>query len=309
MPNIFSAFQFNWYGFLIAAAMVVGIFVAYKLAAMRDYNDNLVFLVAVICIPLAIVGARAYYIIFDIIGGESSASYWTFGRILGFENGKYVGLEGLAIYGGLIGSMCGAVIVYLIIMKKEPSERVSFFQMLDLFFILIILGQAIGRWGNFANDEAHGALVENPSWQWFPYAYTRDGVHWYQATFFYESFCNLIGFGIMLYLYIGKKKSFDGFIFSFYCIWYGIVRAIIEGFRTDSLYLIPGVLRVSQLLSIIIIFVGIAIIVFHIVKAKKSNKKIFIMVPLKNLSEEYYGFDKCYLTKPKREKKVKKNDE
>jgi hypothetical protein len=164
-------------------------------------------------------------------------------------------------------------------------------QIFDVFIILVILGQVIGRWGNFANGEAYGNPVTDPSWQWFPYAIKKNGAY-FQATFFYESFFNLIGFGIMLWMYLGKRRSFDGSIFSFYCLWYGLVRLFIEGLRSDSLYLWQGGLRVSQLVSVMLILLGIGLIAYHIYMAKKSGKKPMLFVDKSLLNEDYYDYDR-----------------
>ena len=204
--------------------------------------------------------------------------------------------------------------------KKKPAyERVTFIQMADLCFCVIILGQVIGRWGNFANQEAYGNAVTDPSLQWFPYAVKIDAAHsitgkegWFQATFFYESFWNLIGFGLLMWFYNGNRKSFDGFTFSCYCIWYGLGRFFIEGLRTDSLWLIPDVIRVSQVVSALICIFGIAYIVTYICRARASGKKLLLFVPEENISDEYYGYEKTefYLRtlKPAEEKKTEADD-
>ncbi len=295
---------FNWYGFLIGGAMVVCIVIAYVMATKRGYYKDLVFDICIICIPLAIVGARLYYIIFDIIGNPNHTE-WTFKRIIGLESG---GLSGLAIYGGLIGAVLGGVIVHFIKRKKAPQTA-------DLAFTVIILGQVIGRWGNFANQEAFGNPITNPSLQWFPYAVFIDSAHaarhgvaagYYQATFFYESFLNAIGFALLMWIYNGRRKSFDGFSLSVYLIWYGVVRFFIEGLRQDSLYLIPDTLRVSQLLSAVLVIVGVAIILAHMYRARAAGKKPFIMVDKDKLSAEYYGYERSILSHPNVYDKTKK---
>jgi len=275
---------FNWYGFLIGSGMLICIALAYFMSKGRGFNGDVIFDIALIGIPLAIVGARAYYIIFDVLKNDN-LSEWTFKRIIGLEGG----LSGLAIYGGLIGGVVGIMLVYLAYKKKPQKERVSFFQILDIVFSVVVLGQVIGRWGNFANQEAYGNLVTNSSLQWFPYAVKIDGL-WYQATFFYESFCNAILFTALMFFYNGKRKSFDGFCFSIYCIGYGVARFFIEGLRSDSLYL--GSFRISQLVSALIILLGLFIIFSHVYNAKKQGKKPFILVKRDNLSLDYYGYEK-----------------
>lgn len=294
MTNLMSVAA---YGIIIGSAMVLCILLACVMLKKRGYNYDIVFDIAIICIPLAIVGARLYYVVFDIIGGGHPASYWGFWRIIGFSENSpssaYNGLSGLAIYGGIIGAVIGAIFVRLINKrKKSPLDRMTYIQMLDAFFVFIMLGQAIGRWGNFANGEAHGAEITNPALQWFPLA-VEIGGRYYQATFFYESLWNIIGFGLLMYLCYGKKKSFDGFVFAGYCIWYGLGRMVIEGMRTDSL--MCGGLRVSQMLSGLIFALGVCIILYHIWQAKKNDKKIFIHVAPELLSEEYCGYEKTIM--------------
>lgn len=276
--------------------MLACIIIAYKLAKHRGYYSDLVFDIAICCLPLAIVGARLYYVIFDIIDGGD----WDFPRFFGFRDGKFEGLSGLAIYGGLIGACFGAFIVKALQKKKPEYERVTFLQMADLAFAVVLLGQCIGRWGNFANQEAYGNYVGQESW--FPYAvYITDPkgvgeiVGWYQATFFYESLWNAIGFALILWMYLGKRKSFDGFILSMYCIFYGTGRIFIEGLRSDSLWLVPGVVRVSQVVSALIIIFGLVMILRHVYRARVSEKKVFIMVPEAMLSGEYLDYEKSML--------------
>lgn len=282
-----SSGGFNWYGFLIGSGMVLCIVLAYLSSKKKGFYSDFVFDLAICCIPLAIVGARLGYVIFDLTG--PNPSHWTFKKILGLEGG---GLAGLQIYGGLVAAVLGSLIVMAIQKKHPESERVSWLQMADLGFTFIILGQIIGRWGNFANQEAYGNPVTNPSLQWFPYAvYIEAQSGWYQATFFYESFWNLIGWGFMLWFYLGKRQSYDGFNFAFYCIWYGFGRFFIEGLRSDSLY-IGETLRVSQLVSIILFFFGIGMNIYHIVRARKANKNPFILIPKSELSLDYYGYEK-----------------
>lgn len=293
--------SFNWYGFLIGAGMVICIIIAYIMSVKRGYYRDLVFDICIISIPLAIVGARLYYVIFDIIGNGNT---WTFSEILGIGER---GLSGLAIYGGLIGASIGAVIVHMIKRKKPQQDKATFLQMLDLGFTVIILGQIIGRWGNFANQEAYGNLITNEAWQWFPFAVHIpngvDGTGWYQATFFYESFLNCFGFALLMWIYNGKRKSFDGFSFSVYCMYYGTVRFLIEGLRTDSLYI--GPFRVSQLLSALLVLFGIGFIIAHYYRARSKGLKPFVMVNKYSLNSSYYGYDNCILAHPHVEQEKK----
>jgi phosphatidylglycerol:prolipoprotein diacylglycerol transferase len=129
----------------------------------------------------------------------------------------------------------------------------------------------LGRWGNFFNQEAFGPLVTDPSLQWFPYAVYIDAESaWHMATFFYESMWNLVGLIIVTMLYLRTNK--DGIATSFYLIYYGIGRAFIEGLRTDSLYFGNTGIRVSQLLSLILVMVGISLFIYYYIKQRKNKK-------------------------------------
>ena len=141
----------NWYGLIIASGIVICVIGAYFTAMKRGIEGDIVIDIILFCLPLAIFGARLYYVIFDIIDGGN----WDFARFFGFIDGKFVGFEGLAIYGGLIGAVIGAILLWVWRNRKSnpPEKRISFTQLLDLGFTFIILGQAIGRWGNFANEE------------------------------------------------------------------------------------------------------------------------------------------------------------
>ncbi len=279
---------FGWYGFLIGGGMVICVVLAWFMAKRRGYDTDIIFNIALVCIPLAILGARTYYVVNDIIHNGAN---WSIARYFGFENGKFVGFAGLAIYGGLLGGILGAVIVRLFNRKKPPLKQMTFVQMADLCFCLIILGQAIGRWGNFANGEAYGQLITDSSWQWFPFAVEVNG-YWYNACFFYESVWNLIGFGLLQWMYNGKRKSFDGFYVSFYCMWYGFIRFFVEQLRSDSMWF--GPIKANMLISAVIFLVGLSVIIYHIVAAKRSGKKIFIMVDEAKLSSDYYGYEKTF---------------
>ena len=132
----------------------------------------------------------------------------------------------------------------------------------------LILGQAIGRWGNFVNQEAFGNLVTKPDLQFFPYAVFIEQLgEWHQATFFYESMWNLCVFAILVYF--RKRTKFSGQLLATYFIGYGLGRFWIEGLRTDSLYLFPG-LRISQAVSLVLIITGIIMIVLQKKLLKES---------------------------------------
>ena len=242
--------EIKLYGIIIALAMLVAIFLSQHLAKKRGLNPDDIIILALMVIPLSILGARTYYCIFSDID-------YTFKTFWQIRNG------GLAIYGGIIGGII-AIIIFAII-KKDLKIIIKLF---DVIVPSLILGQAMGRWGNFFNQEAYGRLVTNPDLQWFPFAVKIDvigGYEWHLATFFYESMWNLIGFGLALIVFNKSKKW--GTTTGFYLAYYGLGRLWIEGLRTDSLYW--GPFRVSQVLSAILVLIGMAILVYNYIVGRR----------------------------------------
>lgn len=250
--------EIKWYAIFIVTGMVVAIVLAYLLLVKKGYEKDYLFTLALWTLPIAILGTRIYYGMFD-------GATWTFKEFWNFRSG------GLAIYGGVIFAIFGIIICALT--TKKPVLKT-----LDIVAAVVLFGQMLGRWGNFANQEAFGQLVTNESLQWFPYAVYIDKLGgWYQATFFYESILNLIGF-IILYVYAYKYNKCDGNIAFGYFVWYGMTRVFIEKFRSDSLML--GSIRVSQLVSLIFIVIGVVGI--FLVNFYKKGKFYHHFIPLEN---------------------------
>lgn len=251
--NSFSIFglDIKFYGIIIGLGMLLGIIVAMKNAKFRNISSDDIITLALFVLPLAVIGARLYYVIF------SSNSY-TFWEIFAIWEG------GLAIYGGVIGGAIG-VALFCIIKKK------NFFDIADIAVPSLILGQAIGRWGNFFNQEAFGYEVLNKSLQWFPFSvYIESTGTWHLATFFYESMLNFAIFVGLFFLL--RKVKIRGITMCSYFILYGFVRFFIEGLRTDSLYI--GPLRVSQLLSLLLVIgFGVLFTILLILDRKKRIKQ------------------------------------
>lgn len=240
LQNLFGIQGFNiaWYGLIIAGGLALGVLLAMHRAKRRSLNPDMVLDFLVYAVPLAIIGARLYYVVFEWQDYANNLL-----SIFAIKEG------GLAIYGGVIGGLLAAAIFCKV--KKFPL-----FTLLDLSIPSLILGQAIGRWGNFVNQEAFGNLISNPSLQFFPVAVYIDNLgEWHQATFFYESAWNFALLCVVLML--SRKKVRDGVLLFTYFIGYGIGRFLIEGLRTDSLYIVPGI-RASQILSLLLIIIGIA---------------------------------------------------
>lgn len=249
-----------WYSFFILMGVIVG----YKLAINesqkfkipKDYMINYFFYVLI----FGLLGARAYYVIFNFAEYQNNLL-----DIFKVWEG------GLAIHGGIIAG----ILVTLVYTKKY---KIPFFRIVDIMVISLIIGQCIGRWGNFFNGEAHGPATTLSFLQSLHLPkFIIDGMDingtYYQPTFLYESIGCLIGF-ILLILIRKRKNLILGDLTSIYLIWYGIIRFFIEGLRTDSLLFFN--LKAAQLVSIIMIICGILIIVLTrcITKYRKYYHKI-----------------------------------
>ena len=246
-----GGFSIAYYGVLIALGITLGVILASRREKRLSLPKDSALDVALISVPAAIVCARLYYVAFQ----------WEMfrGDILSIINLR---TGGLAIYGGLIGAVAAGFAYCRI-------KKVSFAKMADLAAPSIALGQAIGRWGNFFNQEAYGVEITSPALQFFPVGVYIDARQaWHCATFFYESVWCL---AIVIFLLAAEKKSFfrkNGDMLLWYMLLYGLERALVEGLRTDSLYL--GPLRVSQALSIVLIFAAALIFALR----NKPNNKI-----------------------------------
>ncbi len=262
IPSGFSIFGFEikFYGIISALAYLMGVIMVCILAKKRGFKTDDIITLACYVIPFAVIGARLGFVIFKL---DHFTNFWDIFKI--WEGG-------LMFYGGLVGGAF-AVMLYCLIHKK------NFLALLDIIAPALILSQALGRWGNFFNQEAFGGYIDNPTYQTFPFGVYIDycsqsgcqcpGYGWHMATFFYESLWNLITFTVLMILLYKVNFKQNGLIASGYLILYGTGRIIIEGLRTDSLYL--GTIRISQLLSGIFILLGIAGFVFYFVKQRKKK--------------------------------------
>ncbi len=246
-PVAFTIFglEIRWYGILIASAILIGTKIALVRGRKRGIDENIIVDILLVSIPFAIIEARLYYVIFE---WERYAG--DFYKMINIRSG------GLAIHGGIIGAVLAGYIFSRI-------KKVNFIELLDLFAPSIILGQAIGRWGNFMNGEAHGGVTD------LPWAIVVDGqrVH---PTFFYESIWNLAVFFLLIWI-SNKRSKFNGQIFLLYGILYSVARFFIECMRTDSLMI--GNFRMAQLISLAIIVMFAGIYYGNLRKYKMENKK------------------------------------
>ena len=216
------------YGVVIAIGFLLAILYVRRRVKEFGTNFDLVTDAILFAVPTAIVCARAYYVIFS----------WEFYK----DNpitALYIWEGGLAIYGGVIGAILG-----LILFAKVRKQRITPY--LDMMSLGLLIGQSVGRWGNFFNREAYGAEITNNFFLRMGLIEKASGVvRYWHPTFLYESVWNLCG--LILLHFLSKKRKYDGQVFLEYLAWYGLGRVWIEGLRTDSLWL--GPFRVSQLLA------------------------------------------------------------
>lgn len=283
VSSVFCEFGFgshsvtiNWYGVIIAFGFTLAALFGGRIAYTWRINLSKMVDVLIYGTFGGIIGARAYYVIFE----------WDYysvhpSEIIAIWNG------GLAIYGGIIGGILAGYITCKV-------EKINFLNLLDLTGMSLLIGQGIGRWGNYANQEAFGTFTGGNYGMMsdkivsyiskYPSKFGLDGVEnigayieennlYVHPTFFYEFVWCMLGF-LVLYIILKKFRKFSGQMFLCYGIWYGTGRALIEGLRTDSLYIGDTGLRVSQLLSIAIVVVSAVLLIINLIKVKKNPKPI-----------------------------------
>lgn len=253
--------QVKWYSFFILMAIIVAYIIIRKEVKKKGLKEDDLTNIIFYGIIIGILGARIYYVLFNL------DYYLTFPKeIVMIWNG------GLAIHGGLISTL-----LFLIIYSRK--KQINLLLLLDTLVVGIIIAQAIGRWGNFFNQEAYGRIVSKNTLEnmYIPKFIIKGmyiGRKYREPTFLYESVLSFIGF-LVLFLVRKLKSIKTGTLTSIYLIWYGTSRLIIETFRSDSLML--GPIKVAQLISIIGILSGIVLLVVSIKKNKLYRKdKIYL---------------------------------
>lgn len=255
----FSVFGFDikWYGVIIACGVLLAYLYCSKRCKEFGLTGDDILNLLLVGLPCAIVGARLYYVIFE----------WD--RFFGPDIPWYKCLDiregGLAIYGGVIGAVL-AIVIFCLTGKKRRKKLLPYFDMSGLG---LLIGQSVGRWGNFFNREAHGGETESLLRMGLIEGGKQIYVH---PTFLYESVWNLAG--LILLHFLSKKRKFDGQVFLYYVIWYGLGRAWIEGMRTDSLYW--GSFRVSQVLAAASCLLGVGILLFILLKKKPDPNHMLV---------------------------------
>ncbi len=260
----------RWYGAIIAFGFLLAVLFGGRMAYKWKMSLDKMIDVLIYGTISAIIGARLYYCIFEWDRYKDNPM-----EIFAIWNG------GLAIYGGIIGGIIAAFIVCKI-------RKLSFYNLLDIAGMSLLIGQGIGRWGNFANQEAFGTNTDLPWGMWSKKTalyimnnqdvFAEKGITMdpdlpVHPTFLYESIWCILGFFVLL-LITKKFRCFSGQTFLCYGLWYGMGRTIIEGFRTDSLYIGDTTLRASQLLSLTIVAVCLVALIVLTVKYKKNPQPI-----------------------------------
>lgn len=273
-PAYFTIFGKNiyFYGVIIALGFVLGTLYCARNARRFGIKSDDVYDFMLWTIPLSIIGARLYYVLFRLPHYIEHPS-----EIFAIWEG------GLAIYGGVIAG----IIVAVVLCRKK---KIPLLAMLDLLVYGLLIGQIIGRWGNFMNREAFGAETD---------VFCRMGLTapdgtqiFVHPTFLYESLWNLAGLIFLIVWERKGKRQYDGQCLLFYFFWYGIGRAWIEGLRTDSLYIGSTNIRVSQVLSIVLALISFIILVVQS-RREHSPEKLFVnQVKARSNEEETQNTDK-----------------
>lgn len=256
----FNFFNFNvyWYAIIIAVGLWLAVLYCSKVSKKFGFTADDVNDVALIGGLCGFVGARAYYCIFWNLNPENTYKFTLWTAI------SEIHMGGLAIYGGIIAGVIGGILVC-------RYKKISMLTILDIGGCGFLIGQAIGRWGNFVNQEAYGDVTSAD--YLFGMTGTRISEEMGNNTlvhpcFLYESLWCALGL-ILIHFILSKIQTFDGELFLYYVIWYGTGRGFIEGLRTDSLYL--GPLRVSQLLGFASALFCLILLIYVKIKVKKSD--------------------------------------
>ena len=257
--------EIHYYAICILLGVIIAVWLGLREAKKFGIPSDVIYIGVLICLPLAIVGARIWYVLFNI------SEFKNFAHVLGFYNGRFVGLSGLAIQGGVIFAIVG---VYFYCRHR----KVPLYQILDIVAPGFLIGQILGRWGNFFNQELYGPVVQNPGFlAAIPILgeQMKIGGAYRHPVFLYEGTLNLIGLIIIL---VGRRKIRQiecGDLIAFYLVWYGIVRIPMEILRMNSDVksdpLMLGPIPVSIATAVLFIIGGVAL---FILKRKVFNKWI-----------------------------------
>ena len=255
--------EIHFYGVIIAVGLLLAVWYGLKRSKEFGLKEDDILDGVLWIVPLAIICARLYYCIFEWDSYKDDPL-----SVLYIWNG------GLAIYGGVIGAVLGVLLF-------AKLKKVSLPAVLDLVAVSFLIGQSIGRWGNFMNREAFGGAYTGFLRMGLYNTYT-GAWEYHHPTFLYESLWNAIGF-VLLHIF-SKKRKYDGQVALCYVAWYGLGRAMIEGLRTDSLYW--GSFRVSQMLAAISCVIAVGILVWNLFRLHTPANLFVNKVTEEELKEE-----------------------
>ncbi len=253
-----GSFCIYYYGLIIAVGFLLAVFYASRVHRRFDMTMDDIYDYIIWGVIAGVVCARLYY----CLTYTDSAGVRTYlqdpASFLRIRDG------GLAIYGGLIGAVLALIV-------RSRMKKQSVFPVFDIMSPGFLIGQCVGRWGNFFNREAYGYETD----VFCRMGLTLNGTTVYvHPTFLYESLWNLLGF-LLLHFHAKRHRRWQGQYFLFYLIWYGFGRAVIEGLRSDSLWLVPGVIRVSQLLGLVSALAALILYVLSLRRVKAGRAPLF----------------------------------
>lgn len=245
-----KGYDIYYYGLIICAAILIAVLVATMYSKKKGYGSDMPLNIALVVVPTGILGARLFSVLFD------NSLNWS--DFFNFRTG------GLSIIGAII---CGSLGLLLYCLIKRDKDIFKYF---DVLAVVLILAQAIGRWGNYFNQEVYGHIISSESWfANFPFTVEVDGQH-YMALFFYEFCFDLAGFFVLSNVYFGSVGN--GYTTSLYLVYYGLVRTILEPLREPQYILMWNGLQISRLVSFAMIIVGIILYIAISIKLTKTKK-------------------------------------
>lgn len=277
-PGLFGDWQFTassvafpvghgvyWYGIILATGVLVGLWLCMKQAHRFGLKEDNVLDLVLWGVPVGILGARTYYVTFYYSMYQNASGGPDWSKIVAIWDG------GMAIYGTVIA-------VFILAFVYCRRKHIKLGALTDLCVMGLLVGQAIGRWGNFMNREAFGAETALP-WRMRLWTSATEYIE-VHPTFFYESLWNVIGL-LLILLIVTKARRFDGENTWFYFLWYGMGRTWVEGLRTDSLYLFGWKLfgqpiRVSQALSVVMVVISASALFYEIRIKKHSPDELLV---------------------------------
>ena len=253
----------RWYGIILTLGILCGVLYAVYRAGHEGIRREDVLDYALWVVLLAVIGARLYYVLTTLTDETGAWNYHSLLDMIAIWKG------GIAIYGAVLGGALGIILVS----KVKKFDKTKILKMFDMIAPGVMLGQIIGRWGNFVNGEAHGVQTSESFFLRMGLMGAADGarpntVTYFHPTFLYESLWNLVGFVLINLFY--RKKKYDGQILLMYLAWYGFGRMLIEGLRTDSLYI--GVFRISQVVGFLCFVICTTLLVYFAVRNRRKDK-------------------------------------